>query len=262
MRKNSHKVWHKSEQKFYTLKNLIESSECSINTISQQISLWESLENSRKPLIIPKFYGLFLENSSIYHLCFDYFPYSLRNLLESQKSQSLPLSLDKILDFAEKLINGLAFLQSLEIYHSELLPETIFLDESLEKLYILDISQSHLQEIKVNNYSSPEIDNAFQDKEKNSINFNRFKSDVFTLALILLEIGVLEVVKKDKDPKIWKKTIKDSMQEFTKKYGKMVKDKEEEKKLKGFSKILKKCLKMDAKKRLDFIDLYYKFNRK
>ena len=245
------KVWHKSDIKFYTLKEITGEGSQSC------ILLWESLQKSRPPSILPEYFGVFQGHQENYYLCFNYFPSNLKLLMDYHKSQSVFIPFQKILGFAEKLINGLAFLQSLEVHFGEFLPENILLDETKENPYILDISRSEIHQMKVNEYSSPEIDDLFNEKEKKSLVFNRFKSNTFTLALILLEIGTLKELKKEKDEKTWKKKIKEMIAEFSRNY-----EKEEEKTLKKFVGILKKCLKFDNRKRPDFIDLFYKFQRK
>ena len=250
--KNIFKVWHKTQLKFYSLKTI------SLENMEKIVFLWDSIQKSPKPSLQPDYFGLIQEeNTENYHLCFNYFPLNLKNLIESQKSNSTLFSFKKILDFAEKLINGLAFLQSLGVYNEELLPENILFDELQETPIIIDLCRCEIQEIKVNDDLSPEIDEAFNETEKKSVDFNRFKSDTFTLALILLEMGTLEGFMKEKDSNACKKKIKEMLAKFAKNY-----ENEEEKTLKKFLRILKKCLRFDPKRRPDFIDLFYRFQGK
>ena len=78
------------------------------------------------------------------HLFFDYFPYSLKHVIDDMKLTKItaPLPFDQIILYAEKLINGLAFLQTMKICHRDLKPANILLDESLKQIFIIDLGES------------------------------------------------------------------------------------------------------------------------
>jgi len=270
------KVKHIKTNKIYAVKTFTHIS--SLNKIQMEVNLWERLQKlPGKPSSIPNFYGSCEKDSGLnvisIHLLFDYFPCSLKNLLDDYKSKKSHVALNQIVLYSKQLINGLCFLQTMKICHRDLKPANLLLDESLN-IFIIDLGESKeiiydcpedtKKELTVTGslkYFSPELDEAFY-KQKDTAHFNPFKSDVFSFGLILLELGILEVPKKDNDVEIWENFIKEAVEKFDKFYKGLVKDAKEAEQLEILVQIIRKCLRTNPKNRPDFLDLYYKFQQK
>lgn len=271
------KVKHSQSGKIYALKSLNQDISSS-NKIDREIILWQTLQSlPEKPSSIPDFHCYlkgdlnFLGGESM-HLLFDYFPYSLKNVIDNLKFNKIatPLPFDQIFLYAQKLINGLAFLQTLKICHRDLKPANLLLNENLKEIYIIDLGESkellsdipeeNKQEMTITGspkYFSPEVESA-NNKQEEKTTLNPFKSDVFSFGLIFLELGILEVPSK-KDNEF----LKQGILKFEKIYENIMKnDDVSQIKLKLFIRILKKCLRINPKSRPDFVDLYYDFQKK
>ena len=267
------KVKHSQNGKIYAIKSFTQVSS-SLNKIQREISLWKILQTlPEKPSAIPNFHGSFKEylnlSGEAVHLIFDYFPYSLKNVIDDVKSNKNPaLSFDQILQYAEKLINGLAFLQTMKMCHRDLKPANLLMNETLKEIFIIDLGESKeifydlpeetKKEMTITGspkYFSPELDVAFNKNMEKTI-LNPFKSDVFSFGLILLELGILEVPNKESD------SLKKGIEKFEKTYKKIMKTETEQKKLELFIRILRQCLRSSPINRPDFLDLYFTFQKK
>ena len=126
-------------EKLYAIKTMNIQTGKLPEEINKEIKLWEDLEKSRKPSSIPNFYGYYVEDIGFsgisYHLVFDYFPISLRNIIEDLKNQKEKqvFPIKKLLNFFKNLINSLAFLQSFKICHRDLKPDNLLLDEQAKE---------------------------------------------------------------------------------------------------------------------------------
>jgi len=244
--------------------------------IQREIDLWINLESCLKPNSIPKFYGFKKESLGFtgisFHLIFDYFPKSLQSLLENlrNKKTPYPLNFKKLQLYANSLIDSLAYLQSMKVCHRDLKPANLLLDEAEEQIYLIDLGESKEfiafapTQTKVDltvagspKYFSPELDQAFKNNDQ-KVEINPFKSDVFSLGLVFLELATLEVPQKDQDLTIWEKNIKKAMRNFKKTYEPLLTDEADKKELMDFLMMMKKCLQVDPKCRPDFVRLFYR----
>ena len=272
------KVINKISKQIYAMKTLTQLSDNL--TIEREIGVWEKLRKlKQKPLAIPIFYGYLKQNQMFsavsYHLFFDYFPKSLKNVIEDIKAKKneTPFPFHQLLIFTERLINGLAFLQTLKICHCDLKPDNLLLDNELNNIYIIDLSESKeilyscpeetKKEMTVAGslkYFSPELNQAYE-IGKSTENFNPFKSDVFSLGLILLELVTLDIPQKSQDTEIYEKNIEGFLKKFKKAYKNTIQEKEM-KDLLSLIEIITISLKVIPKDRMDFIGLYYTFQMK
>ena len=274
--KGTYGIVHKAHNKkfpgkIFAIKTLSYSSEKEQKKIIREIEIWEKLQKiQKKPKSIPCFYGSFHQNlgfaGSFYHIYFDFYSRSLRNLIDDMQKTKIGFSLHEILKFTENLINSLAFLQTHKICHRDLKPTNLLLDEN-GNLFLIDFSESKEiimdSSLKINEstlvgcprYFSPELEEA-EKKKWATLEINSFKSDVFSLGLVLIELGTLGIPKKDDDFKIWEENIETRIKKFKNLY----KD-DDNAIVNKFAKLLEKCLKIEAEKRPDFIDLFYKFQK-
>lgn len=266
------KVFYLPSKKEYAMKTITKNPDD--NCVEREIEMWNKIKDlNQKPSSIPNFYGS-LQNHfspSTFNLFFDYFPKSIKNIIDELKANKCerPFPFKKLLHFTERLINGLAFLQTLKICHCDLKPDNLLLDVSLKNIYIIDLSES--KEIIYDSpeqtkrvmtlagspkYFSPELDLAFK-QGKSSEKFNPFKSDVFSLGLIILELGTLKNPENNQ-----KEKIEEIIIEFTKIYRKSLENDKELKYLESLAELIRVSLSVDPKQRFDFIDLYYTFQMK
>ena len=261
-------------EKLYAIKTMNIQTGKLPEEINKEIKLWEDLEKSRKPSSIPNFYGYYVEDIGFsgisYHLVFDYFPISLRNIIEDLKNQKEKqvFPIKKLLNFFKNLINSLAFLQSFKICHRDLKPDNLLLDEQSQNIYLIDFSESkeiityasdntknELTLVGSPKYFSPELYNAF--KNNTNLKINPFKSDVFSFGLIFLELGILKLPQRDNNLDVFATNIKDSIEIFKKSYDNIQHEPIDDKEFKYFVEILGKSLQINPDERPDFIDLFF-----
>jgi len=180
------------------------------------------------------------------------------------------------------LMNGITFLQTLNISHRDLKPENMMLDDE-NKVKIVDFglatdiskvldSEEEKQEpnkplVEVSQlmmtiggtkpYMAPEILQGLSQKtEKNPR--NSFKSDAFSFGLIMMELGNMELLKREGNQAKWEETIKNKLKLMRRNYSKKITD-QEKKELKVMLEIIEACTKYEPKERPDFIEIFGKW---
>ena len=131
-----------------------------------------------------------------------------------------PFPFKQIKSNFETLINGLSFLQTMNICHRDLKPSNLLLDEQLNNVYMVDfgvskqLKGSNPDETKKlldmagsPNYLSPELYTIYKKQATENITINPYKSDVFSLGLIILKLGNLKLPNKNEKIDIWEKNI-------------------------------------------------------
>ena len=261
------------KNQFFAIKTITSLDETGKHKINKEIKIWENLSSlPQKPRSIPNFYGYQQEalgySGVKFDLVFDYFPKSLQSVLSERKSKK-PFPFKQLYKFYKSLINSLAFLQTMGICHRDLKPANLLLDEECENIYLIDFSESKeiiiqaLEETTKQDltlvgspkYFSPELNYFFKQKKEN-VKLNPFKSDVFSLGLIMLEIGTGDSPKKEKDPVVWKKKVEEKIQEFKMKYKEILESSKERKILRNLVSALEDCLELEPDDRPDFKMLF------
>ena len=240
----------------------------------REFELWERFKaQSNKPKAIPRFYGEF--NNGKLQLIFDYYPNTLQDLiLQRIKLASTPFPFIKINEIFVVLINAFAFLQNNGICHRDLKPSNLYLDSNFEQIYIFDICENKelitsASEVDKNEfifngsskYFSPELyQKTFMKvkvepgKEKT---LNHFKSDVFSLGLIMLELGNLDLpIKVEEDNETLQENIKNQIEILRNSYTNRLCDMKEKKLFCEFVEILKNCLEITSDLRPDFKSIF------
>jgi serine/threonine protein kinase len=240
--------------------------------IKKELNTWEKLQNlSKKPKSLPKFLGHYQDPFLLgnhLNLVFEFVPITFRMIIDSKESFSFP----QLYLYFKSLLNVSCFLQTMDICHRILTPSTLFLDQNNQQIYVLDLADSKESLIKASKqekndliisdsiqYLSPELHDIFWNYQKgnNQPQVNQYKADVFSLALIILELGNGELpVKEFNDLAKWKKNIDNSLQNLHKKCEAKLERPEEKESLGEFMDILKKCLSFNPEARFDFRSLF------
>ena len=251
--------------KLFAIKMISEESK----ETDREIALWEGLKKTVTPKAFPVYHLHCKENSNNY-LVFDLYPKSLATPLNEMRKNKRenPLNFQKLMTYWKSLVNALAFLQSSEICHRDIKPANILLDELEEQVYLTDLGVSKsisslFKENKENTvvgtpiYFSPELEIAWRNKNYQLV-YDPFKSDVFSLGLVFLELGTLNLPQQNKDEKIWVKNIRKEITNFAKIYEGNLKTHSDSEKLQlaKFTEILGNCLEFEAGDRPDFITLF------
>ena len=234
-----------------------------------EIKILELLEKSPiKLTTFLKFYGYLKVVSisqTIFYLFFDYKPSNLAELIENRKQKKKRFSVRELKSFYTQLINGMAFLQTLNVCHRDMKPGNLLLDENEENLYIIDFGVSRnldldkkfpkeLTVIGTECYFAPELREAFA-QNLHKFQFDPFKSDVFSVGLLILKMATFRLPSKGVEK--LQDQLKDFLDEFENNYRGSLKNDE----LEDFEIILKNvtlCLKLNPKKRPDFKELFQK----
>ena len=212
----------------------------------------------------------------------DYFPTTLRALIKQYQTDNSLLPFQQLLEIFQDLMNGITFLQTLNISHRDLKPENLMLDDQnkvkivdfgqatdISKLLdseeekqepnkpLVEVSQLMMTVVGTKPYMAPEILLGFSQKmEKNTR--NSFKSDVFSFGLIMMELGNLELLKREGNQAKWEETIQIKLKLMRRNYRKKITD-QEKKELKVMFEIIQACTKYEPNERPDFIEIFGKW---
>ena len=148
-------------------------------TIQSELAILDKITtNCPKPNAIPNYYGHFVVTNQTktdnYILVFDFFPSNLKGLIQSQITKKKPIDFLHLKGIYHSLLNGLAFLQSLNMCHRDLSPNNLMLDnKGTVKIIdygvskdITDLAQLNQQEFSLTIagkvcYMAPEVLEAF-----------------------------------------------------------------------------------------------------
>jgi len=268
---------HKKTGKLHAIKSMKLRAQESEEYVEKELNILERIVSiDPKPQSFPKnYYGYEKEVGKFkqitYHIVFDYYPHSLKTLIAEKKSRpkasAFPFS--KIQHYFKRLVNGLAFLQTVQVCHRDLKPANLLLDETTENIYLMDfgiseqfnVSDTEMTKKLITvggspDYLSPEMYKAYKKNKNQMLEINPYKSDVFSLGLIMLEMANLALPEKDKDFDIWETNIKASLEKAKEKYELLLIQKKEKEEFKNFLRLIKKCLSINAEKRPDFLQLF------
>ena len=242
---------------------------------------------------IPRYYGYFIisdpQISQIsYCLIFELKDGSLKGLIEN-RSQDIKVirkfAIDEIYATLQVLLNIMTYLQLNSITHRDLKPGNILFTNLLDNktiqyksLTLIDFGGSKCllpyNSVNIDNtiimtkrYCSPELMFFSAIEKKDKADFNPFKSDVFSMGLIILEMGTFKLPFCDKEGLKSHQYFSDLDKENKILIEKMRKDyfeinkknPEEIKKLNEIIQILTRCLMYKYEKRPDFLELFCEF---
>ena len=261
---------HKPTNRIFAMKLLEISEDCPEQVIRNEIKFLSDInKNPQKPSIFPNFYGFFLNfdetsGKRLFGLLFDLKKQTLNDLINNSKK---PITFVLFKNAFLKLINGLAYLQTLQICHRDLKPQNILLDDekanNFLSLTLIDFGVSKqiiekkqgeiTQEMTIigtENYFSPELRDASIGNGK--IEINPYKSDVFSLGLVMVKLA------KKKLPKDYKDIDKILYEIESMFISEPDIFEEKRSNIKKIMSLLKTSLEIDPKMRPDFMELFYK----
>lgn len=240
----------------FTLRNLIiipENKDKTDLDILSEIELQEYLQKiPKKPLLFPLYRGYIKNKEDIpkmtsYTLIFEGLEKSLEHLI-CEKQQTQFFSFSTLEFYFKTLVNGLAFMQTLDLYALQLFPENIFVtsDNILKFLTFTEqknVAKNH--RLKRKGFIAPEVFTLDD--------WNIYKADVFTLAIIILYIATFQIPKQE----IILKDANEILEFFGQFYLQQANSELEKKKIIHFQSILKEMLG-ESQNRPDFIELFHK----
>lgn len=263
-------IYNGDKTKYYAIKVLtFNTSETDKKLeLQKEIKTLEKIQNIKiKPDSIAQFYGFFQKfnekkNEIEYSLVFDYYEYSLKDLLEKKEL----LTFENIYNIYKSLINCFAFLQSHLISHKCLKPENIMINaankikingyglvKDIEDYYQKQVANSFNEH---EFYVAPEILKAFNKKNIFDEKINFFKNVVYSFGLIILEIGTMKIIQKNGDVDGLAKEIEKNFIQFKKNYiNKLISNDDKTK----FEKLLNKLnlsLSLNPDMRPDFLRIF------
>lgn len=263
----------KSQDKLYTMKSVEINSFRSESMVRNEIKLLEKLSSLElKPKAIAPLVGIMKnKNKNEYNFAFDIYPKHFKEIMEDLKTKS-----DEIFPFFQlkscfdSIVKTFAFLQTMKICHLEIKPSNIYYDSLVNQIYLLDFSSNSKDSIlKVSNevkkefsitgsslYFPPEIDAALNANNSSS-NLNPYKADVFSFAIVFLEISTLQLPSKIYGVSQWKEGIDNLLKKLRDIYTKSLSNAEDKKQLELFLRIMKNCLSFNPDERPDFMDLFF-----
>ena len=201
----------------YAIKTIRLRAKESDQDIKNELEILEEIHSLEyKPKSIPKYFGFHKEinkfSQTQYNIIMEYLPNNIKT--------NDPFPFKQIKSNFETLINGLSFLQTMNICHRDLKPSNLLLDEQLNNVYMVDfgvskqLKGSNPDETKKlldmagsPNYLSPELYTIYKKQATENITINPYKSDVFSLGLIILKLGNLKLPNKNEKIDIWEKNI-------------------------------------------------------
>lgn len=170
-----------------------------LTKLKNEVDLLRYLSNRHKGFI--KFYGSFIQDSTLY-IIMEYCDKTLGNYISSHTSEGKCIDLGEYEKMLLALVDIFAELESLNIYHRDIKPMNILIDER-GNMKVIDFSISkylpqpedpnrnyQYDVIGTKSYMSPELSYFIENNYK-SASYNLGKSDVYSLGLVLLSLASL-----------------------------------------------------------------------
>ena len=227
-------------------------------------------KNSLKLQVFPRIFSDFqciekAKNISNYCILYEFVPFSLQNFIK-QKGNLLPFF--EIYRFYQSFINALAYLQIKGMFHGRLNPNVIGLSyENNVKFMDFDKFYQGIGLFKPENYQdyqedlrylAPELLKAL--KEKKILKFAGIKADIFSMGVIILQLGNEEFRENDSFYQQLEKEIQEKISNFKKKYEKNI-DKNMSDMFERFINILQRIMSLEPEDRPSPLELVKKSMR-
>lgn len=243
----------------FTLRNLVilpENKQKTEYDIISEIELHEYLQKiPKKPSLFPIYRGYIKSKDDIpqmtsYTLIFESLEKPLEVLLQEKRRSSDAFSFDSIYFYFKTLINGFSFMQTLDLFPFHLQPESIFVTtDNILKFLTFTFEKSLARD-----YKSRRIGFIAPEAIKINSDWDIYKSESFTLAIIILYMGTFQIPRQEM-------IIQDAnelLDLFTVNYIEKSQTEDEKFQIMEFQQILKSMIEGDPSKRLDFIGVFSK----
>jgi serine/threonine protein kinase len=226
--------------------------------ITKEIKIYERLSKlASGENCFLKYYGTFIESGNIVNMVMEYYPKNLMQTLNFLKNQGFMFTEELIAPLFLKLLNSFAEMENLGIYHRDINPQNMLVDDSWN-IKIIDFSCSLVKNKEppgsatgINpiqgaaGYRAPEAEEEFKQGNRR-VSYKISKADVFSLGIVFLELAlvcpILGLNTKEKNPTLIQ-LVETVPFPWTKE-------------------LLKNMLDIDPKKRSRFSKLYIKLKKR
>jgi serine/threonine protein kinase len=186
--------------------------------IIQEIRVYQTLSELASPKnCFLKYYGTFVKEGNIFYMVMEYYPDNLMKYITYLKGINFVFTEELIAPLFSKLLNSFAEMESLGIYHGDIKPQNMLVDNQWN-IKIIDFNNSLLKDeeqteldSEVNpiqgtrGYVAPELIEYLGQKNLD-VKYKVGKSDVFSLGMVFLQMILLIYVNdlntKEKNPEV------------------------------------------------------------
>lgn len=197
-----------------------------LSRFSEEIYINEKLSSMKTKMnCFLKYYGSFKRSTETEYeigLVMEYHEKNLMNFLNEQKQKKEPINESVIIDMYKTLIVSFSSMHDQKIYHLDIKPQNILIDEN-KNLFIIDFGSATVNRIDeydseieykiqgTKGYMSPELLEKLK-KKKSGANYSMEKADVFSLGMTLLQMSTCE----DLDRKLNRKENNETLLSYIK----------------------------------------------
>jgi Protein kinase domain len=186
--------------------------------ITQEILIYQKLGMLASPKnCFLKYYGTFVESGNTVNMVMDYYPDNLMKYMTYLKRINFVFTEELIAPLYCKLINSFAEMETLGIYHGDIKPQNMLVDDQWN-IKIIDfncslVKNEELTELATGSnpiqgtagYRAPEIEEQFIQGAK-SAHYRVGKADVFSLGMVFLQMillcPIIGLNTRDKNPEL------------------------------------------------------------
>jgi serine/threonine protein kinase len=189
-----------------------------LTKINQEISIYQKLSRLASPKnCFLKYYGAYMEPGNIVNMVMEYHPNNLTKYLNYLKTSNFVITEDLIAGLYSKLLHSFAEMETLGIYHRDIKPQNMLVDDQWNiKIIDFDVSEVRDEEDSeqvtgINSiqgtagYRAPEVEEYLTQGVKTA-QFRVAKADVFSLGVVFLQMVLLSPIRnlntKEKNPEL------------------------------------------------------------
>ncbi|OMJ70445.1 hypothetical protein SteCoe_31584 [Stentor coeruleus] len=193
--------------KLVAVKKYSSENKESLSKIDEEIYINKKLSELKSNLnCFLRYYGTFFRTTQSgyeYGLVMEYHKENLMDFLSKQKATGQTLIDTVIIDMYKTIISSFASMHDLKIYHLDIKPQNILIDDN-KNLYIIDFGSASVERINrydseikkkiqgTKGYIAPELLSMINNNSNEEIQYSMEKADVFSLGMTLLQMSTNE----------------------------------------------------------------------